>query len=78
MEFALSEEQQELAATVRALLDKRADARVETYDPALWSTLCEQIGVAASSCCSSESANSISPPTLPAAAPGGAPGCPRR
>ena len=47
MEFALTEEQQELAATVRSLLDKRADARVETYDEALWSTLCEQIGVAA-------------------------------
>ena len=47
MEFALTEEQQELAATVRSLLDKRGDARVETYDEALWSTLCEQIGVAA-------------------------------
>lgn len=47
MEFALSEEQQELAATVRALLAKRADPRVEQYDAALWSTLCEQIGVAA-------------------------------
>jgi alkylation response protein AidB-like acyl-CoA dehydrogenase len=47
MEFALTEEQQELAATVRSLLDKRADARVETYDEGLWSTLCEQIGVAA-------------------------------
>lgn len=47
MEFALSEEQQELAATVHSLLDKRADPRVETYDEALWQTLCEQIGVAA-------------------------------
>ncbi len=47
MEFALSEEQRELAATVRSLLDKRADARVATYDEALWRTLCEQIGVAA-------------------------------
>ncbi|KQW53032.1 hypothetical protein ASC77_01645 [Nocardioides sp. Root1257] len=47
MEFALTEEQQELAATVRALLDKRGDARVETYDEALWATLCEQIGVPA-------------------------------
>jgi alkylation response protein AidB-like acyl-CoA dehydrogenase len=47
MDFALSEEQQELASTVRSLLDKRADARVERYDEALWSTLCEQIGVAA-------------------------------
>jgi alkylation response protein AidB-like acyl-CoA dehydrogenase len=47
MEFALTEEQQELAATVRALLDRRGDARVETYDEALWQTLCEQIGVPA-------------------------------
>lgn len=47
MEFALTEEQQELAATVRSLLDKRGDARVARYDEALWSTLCEQIGVAA-------------------------------
>ena len=47
MEFALTEEQQELAATVRSLLVKRADARVEAYDEALWTTLCEQIGVAA-------------------------------
>jgi alkylation response protein AidB-like acyl-CoA dehydrogenase len=47
MEFAFSEEQQELAATVRSLLDKRADPRVAVYDKALWETLCEQIGVAA-------------------------------
>ncbi|MBA2952601.1 acyl-CoA dehydrogenase [Nocardioides sp. MAH-18] len=47
MEFALTEEQQELAATVRSLLDKRGTSRVERYDEALWSTLCEQIGVAA-------------------------------
>jgi alkylation response protein AidB-like acyl-CoA dehydrogenase len=47
MEFALAEEQQELAATVRSLLDKRGDSRVDTYDEALWATLCEQIGVAA-------------------------------
>ncbi|WP_028644399.1 acyl-CoA dehydrogenase family protein [Nocardioides sp. URHA0020] len=47
MEFALTEEQQELATTVRMLLDRRADPRVETYDEGLWSTLCEQIGVAA-------------------------------
>ncbi|MEP9365219.1 acyl-CoA dehydrogenase family protein [Nocardioides sp. CN2-186] len=47
MEFALTEEQQELVATVRSLLAKRADPRVETYDEALWQTLCEQIGVAA-------------------------------
>jgi alkylation response protein AidB-like acyl-CoA dehydrogenase len=55
MEFGLSDEQQELASTVRALLDKRADSAavrsaMETesgYDEALWQTLCEQIGVAA-------------------------------
>ena len=47
MEFAFSEEQQELAATVRSLLGKRADPRVTEYDEALWATLCEQIGVAA-------------------------------
>lgn len=42
MEFALSQEQAELAATVRAVLTKQADAP-ET----LWSTLCDQVGVAA-------------------------------
>ncbi|GAA3542732.1 acyl-CoA dehydrogenase family protein [Nocardioides daeguensis] len=55
MQFELSEEQAELAATVRGLLDKRADsAAVRTasasetgYDEALWATLCAQIGVAA-------------------------------
>src|SRR3954452_7440429 len=47
MDFALSEEQQELAATVRSLLARRADARVERYDEGLWQTLCDQIGVAA-------------------------------
>ena len=55
MEFAFSEEQQELAATVRSLLGKRADpAAVRAamtseagYDEALWQTLCEQIGAAA-------------------------------
>ena len=55
MEFALSEEQGELASTVRAVLTKQADstavraaiATEEGYDPALWSTLCEQVGVAA-------------------------------
>ena len=55
MEFAWSEEQQELAATVRSLLAKRADSAAvraamvsETgYDESLWQTLCEQIGVAA-------------------------------
>ncbi|MDN4162910.1 acyl-CoA dehydrogenase family protein [Nocardioides abyssi] len=47
MDFALTEEQQELASTVRSLLAKRADPRVETYDEQLWQLLCEQIGVAA-------------------------------
>jgi alkylation response protein AidB-like acyl-CoA dehydrogenase len=55
MEVALSEEQQELAATVRSLLAKRADsaavraamASESGYDLPLWRTLCEQIGVAA-------------------------------
>ncbi len=55
MELALSEEQQELATTVRALLDKRAGsaavrnamASESGYDEDLWRTLCEQIGVAA-------------------------------
>ncbi len=47
MEFAFSEEQQELAATVRSLLVKRADPRVAEYDAGLWATLCEQIGAAA-------------------------------
>lgn len=55
MEFALSEEQAELAATVRAVLTKQADsaavrAAIATdhgYDEALWATLCEQVGVAA-------------------------------
>jgi alkylation response protein AidB-like acyl-CoA dehydrogenase len=55
MEVAFSEEQQELATTVRSLLTKRADSAAvraamasETgYDEALWQMLCEQIGVAA-------------------------------
>jgi alkylation response protein AidB-like acyl-CoA dehydrogenase len=55
MELARTEEQQELAATVRALLAKRsasaavraAMASAEGYDPALWQALCEQVGVAA-------------------------------
>ncbi len=55
MEFALTEEQQELAATLRSLLAKRADSGAvrarwrasRGYDEALWTTLCEQIGVAA-------------------------------
>ncbi|MCW2794203.1 MAG: hypothetical protein JWO76_3301 [Nocardioides sp.] len=55
MDFTRTEEQQELAGTLAALLGKRADsAAVRTamasdtgYDPDLWHTLCEQIGVAA-------------------------------
>jgi alkylation response protein AidB-like acyl-CoA dehydrogenase len=55
MDFAFSEEQQELAATVRSLLSKRADSAAvraamgsdSGYDEALWQTLCDQIGVAA-------------------------------
>ncbi len=55
MEFAFSEEQQELASTVRSLLSKRADpaavrdamASDAGYDETLWQTLCEQIGAAA-------------------------------
>ena len=55
MDFTLGEEQQELASTVAALLDKRADSAAVRaamsselgYDGDLWRTLCEQIGVAA-------------------------------
>jgi alkylation response protein AidB-like acyl-CoA dehydrogenase len=55
MEFAFSEEQQELAATVRSLLAKRADSAAvraamtseRGYDDELWLTLCEQIGATA-------------------------------
>ncbi|TIC83911.1 acyl-CoA dehydrogenase [Nocardioides sp. GY 10113] len=55
MEFALDAEQRELASTVRTLLDKRSDSAAVRaaadsaagYDPALWATLAEQIGVAA-------------------------------
>ena len=47
MRFALSEEQRELAATVRAALERHGDARVPRYDESLWRMLCDQIGVAA-------------------------------
>lgn len=55
MEFARSQEQQELASIVASLLTRQADSRavrsaVESeagYDPALWATLVEQIGAAA-------------------------------
>lgn len=47
MEFALTEEQAELVHTVRALLTKRGDARLASYDVDLWRTLVDQIGVPA-------------------------------
>jgi alkylation response protein AidB-like acyl-CoA dehydrogenase len=55
VQFARTEEQNELAAAVRGLLAKRSDSAAvraamasETgYDTALWETLCEQVGVAA-------------------------------
>ncbi len=55
MRLGLSEEQAELAATLRALLAKRADSgavraaadSATGHDPALWRLLCEQVGVAA-------------------------------
>ncbi len=55
MEFGLSEEQQELVTTVRALLAKRADSRAVRaaiatplgHDDDLWRVLAEQIGAAA-------------------------------
>jgi alkylation response protein AidB-like acyl-CoA dehydrogenase len=55
MHFARTEEQDELAAIVRSLLDKHSDgaavrAAVESesgYDANLWQALCEQVGVAA-------------------------------
>lgn len=55
MDLALSEEQAELVATVRSVLDKHADSRAVRatvtseagWDAGLWQLLCEQIGVAA-------------------------------
>jgi alkylation response protein AidB-like acyl-CoA dehydrogenase len=55
MYFARSEEQDELAAIVSSLLDKRSDsaavrAAMESesgYDESLWQAMCEQVGVAA-------------------------------
>ncbi|MGW2183055.1 acyl-CoA dehydrogenase family protein [Streptomyces sp. NPDC001732] len=54
MLFALSEEQNELSATVRNLLARRSDSdsvrkavrSARGYDEGLWKTLCEQIGAA--------------------------------
>ena len=55
MEFGFSEEQQELATTVRSLLTKRADPRAVRaamtsdlgHDAELWQTLVDQIGATA-------------------------------
>ncbi|WP_395695509.1 acyl-CoA dehydrogenase family protein [Nocardioides sp.] len=47
MDFSLSEEQQELVATVRAVLTRHGDPRAERFDETLWRTLCDQVGVAA-------------------------------
>ena len=55
MDFALSEEQQELASTVRSLLAKRSDGPAvrkaidseRGFDADLWKVLCEQVGAAA-------------------------------
>lgn len=54
MDFALDDEQRELATTVRAIVAKQADSTAVRaamtaggVDDALWSTLAEQVGVAA-------------------------------
>lgn len=55
MEFALSQDQEELLATVRSVLAKRSDpaavraalASPQGYDTELWQLLCEQVGIAA-------------------------------
>ena len=55
MDLSLSDEQAELVATVRSVLDKRCDSRAVRaavaseagWDAELWQVLCEQIGVAA-------------------------------
>jgi alkylation response protein AidB-like acyl-CoA dehydrogenase len=55
MHFARTEEQDELAAIVRSLLDKHSDSAAvrravdseSGYDEGLWRALCEQVGVAA-------------------------------
>jgi alkylation response protein AidB-like acyl-CoA dehydrogenase len=54
MEFALTEEQQELAKTVRAVLDRHADSAAvraaagteRGFDAALWRVLAEEVGAA--------------------------------
>ena len=55
MHFARSDEQDELAAIVSSLLDKRSDSSAvraamqseSGYDESLWQAMCEQVGVAA-------------------------------
>ncbi|MDT0201609.1 acyl-CoA dehydrogenase family protein [Nocardioides sp. AE5] len=55
MHFGLSEDQQELAELIRGLLARRGDSMAvraaiegdDGFDRALWTTLCEQVGVAA-------------------------------
>ncbi len=55
MHFALTEEQAELASTVRSLLARRSDPAAvraaitepKGYDEQLWQVLCEQVGAAA-------------------------------
>ena len=55
MHFARTEEQDELAAVVRDLLDKRSGSEAVRsameseagYDESLWQAMCEQVGVAA-------------------------------
>ena len=55
MHFARTEEQDELAAIVRSLLDRHSDSAAvraasqsrSGYDETLWQALCEQVGVAA-------------------------------
>ena len=55
MHFGLTQEQAELASTVRSLLAKRSDpasvraavGMARGYDERLWSVLCEQVGAAA-------------------------------
>lgn len=54
MQFDLTEEQEELAAMLRVLLQQRSDsaavraamATTQGYDPQLWRVLCEEIGAA--------------------------------
>jgi alkylation response protein AidB-like acyl-CoA dehydrogenase len=55
MQLIRTDEQEQLATTVRSLLAKRSDSAAvraaidteEGYDAALWQALCEQVGVAA-------------------------------